>query len=73
MEEGDLRALETIFAQVEDPRIERIKAGWDTTSLQRVLAGVNEMLLPWGCTAKGLTDSSMYAHTTSSIICRLIC
>ena len=25
MEEGDLRALETIFAQVEDPRIERTK------------------------------------------------
>jgi hypothetical protein len=25
MEEGDLRALETIFAQVEDPRVERTK------------------------------------------------
>ena len=52
MEEGDLRALETIFAQVEDPLIERIKAGWDTTSLQRVLAGVNEMRLPWGAPQK---------------------
>jgi len=52
MEEGDLRALETIFAQVEDPRIERTKAGWDTTSLQRVLVGVNEMRLPWGAPQK---------------------
>ena len=25
MEEGELRALETIFAQVEDPRVERTK------------------------------------------------
>ena len=52
MEEGDLRALETVFAQVEDPLIEQIKAGWDTTSLQRVLAGVNEMRLPWGAPQK---------------------
>ena len=25
----------------------RLKAGWDTSYLQRVLAGVNEMRLPW--------------------------
>jgi DDE family transposase len=25
----------------------RLKAGWDNTYLQRVLAGVNEMRLPW--------------------------
>jgi hypothetical protein len=26
MEEGDVQALETIFAQVEDPRVERTRA-----------------------------------------------
>ena len=50
MEDGDLRVLETIFVQEHSTQVgihtKRLKAGWDTTYLQRVLAGVNELRLP---------------------------
>jgi hypothetical protein len=40
MEEGDVQALETIFAQVEDPRVERTKRHRLRDSIILAICGV---------------------------------